>query len=163
MIVTSTCLHLPAPVWLPAMVCMLMLTLSRVLSIPGRVTTSSSWPWLSTRGSRMEEKRKWNIQFPWQVSRNEKDYWLFNSDSEYQKKTKLHYVNIFFKSPTFDEITEDAKTNFVTKISVLGGSLGLFAGFSLLSGVELLYFFFTLLCKSGPNLITKKNSRRTRM
>ena len=50
-----------------------------------------------------------------------------------------------------DEITEDTKTNFVTKISVLGGTLGLFAGFSLLSGVELLYFTFrspcVLLCR----------------
>ena len=52
----------------------------------------------------------------------------------------MHYVNIFLKSPTFDQITEDARTNFVTKISVLGGTLGLFAGFSLLSGAELLMF-----------------------
>ena len=51
----------------------------------------------------------------------------------------LHYVNIYYTSPTVDSITEDTKTNFVTKISVLGGTLGLFAGFSLLSGVEIIY------------------------
>ena len=61
------------------------------------------------------------------------------------EKSKLSYVNIFFKSPTFDRITQDAKTNFVTKISVLGGTLGLFAGFSLLSGIEMFYFLFMLL------------------
>ena len=76
-----------------------------------------------------------------------------NTNSDYQKKTRLHYVNIYFKSPTYDEITEDAKTNFVTKLSVIGGTLGLLAGFSLLSGVELVYFFFTLISKLGK----KKN------
>ena len=81
---------------------------------------------------------------------------VITHDSEYEKKTKLHYVNIYFKSTTFDQITEDAKTNFVTKISVLGGTLGLFAGFSLLSGVELVYFFFTLISKLGMNLVTKR-------
>ena len=70
---------------------------------------------------------------------------------DYQMKTKLQYVNIFFKSPTFDRITKDAKTNFVTKISVLGGTLGLFAGFSLFSGVEIAYFLVT----SGYQLGTK--------
>ena len=76
--------------------------------------------------------------------------------SEYQKKTKLHYINIYFKSPTFDKITEDAKTNFVTKISFLGGTLGLFAGFSLLSGVELVYFFVMVIIKMGRTLFSGK-------
>ena len=80
---------------------------------------------------------------------------FLNIISEYQRKTKLHYVNIYFKSPTVDEITEDTKTNFVTKISVLGGTLGLFAGFSLLSGVELLYFLGTVIAHLGSYLLTK--------
>ena len=78
--------------------------------------------------------------------------------SEYKKKTQLHFVNIFFKSPTFDKITEDAKTNFVTKISVLGGTLGLFAGFSLLSGAELAYFFCTLMIGLAKILVCRKKS-----
>ena len=77
---------------------------------------------------------------------------------EFQKKTKLHYINIYFKSPTLDQITKDAKTNFVTKISVLGGTFGLFAGFSLLSGVELVYFFFTVLAKLVNNLVIGKKN-----
>ena len=57
-----------------------------------------------------------------------------------------------------DEITEDTKTNFVTKISVLGGTLGLFAGFSLLSGVELLYFTFTAFGHLVSCLVEKKRN-----
>ena len=78
-------------------------------------------------------------------------------------KTQLQYVNIFFKSPTFDKITKDAKTNFVTKISVLGGTLGLFAGFSLLSGAELVYFFLTLGFKMASSMVTKKQKHRNRI
>ena len=69
-------------------------------------------------------------------------------------------MNIFFKSPTFDEITEDAKTNFVTKISLLGGTLGLFAGFSLLSGAELVYFLFTLVAQLAYSMVSKKHIHR---
>ena len=69
-------------------------------------------------------------------------------------------MNIFFKSPTIDEITEDAKTNFVTKISLLGGTLGLFAGFSLLSGAELVYFLFTLVAQLACSMVSKKHIRR---
>ena len=63
------------------------------------------------------------------------------------------YINIYFKSPTFDEITQDARTNFVTKISALGGTLGLFAGFSLFSGVEIAYFLATAGYKLGAKAI----------
>ena len=78
-------------------------------------------------------------------------------------KAKLQHVNIFFKSPTFDKITKDAKTNFVTKISVLGGTLGLFAGFSLLSGAELVYFVLTLCVKMASGMVTKKKIHRNRI
>ena len=43
---------------------------------------------------------------------------------------ELHIVNIFFNTPTVDQITKDAKTNIITQISVIGGTLGLFTGFS---------------------------------
>ena len=78
---------------------------------------------------------------------------VFLSLSEYKHKTKLLYINIYFKSPTFDEITQDARTNFVTKISALGGTLGLFAGFSLFSGVEIAYFLATTGYQLGAKAI----------
>ena len=55
---------------------------------------------------------------------------------EFDKKTELHHVTIYLNSPTFDEIISDAKTNFVTKVSVLGGTLGLFAGIQYPTGLE---------------------------
>ena len=60
-------------------------------------------------------------------------------------KTNLKIVNIYIKSPTFDFLLGDVKTNFVTKMSLLGGTFGLFAGVSVLSGVEALYFFALIL------------------
>ena len=63
----------------------------------------------------------------------------------------LKIVEIYLDSPTFDKVTMDAKTNFVTQVSVVGGTLGLFSGFSLLSGFEIFYFFIKFIadiCKS---------------
>ena len=57
-----------------------------------------------------------------------------------EPKLELHIVNIFFNTPTVDQITKDAKTNIMTQISMIGGTLGLFTGFSIMSGIEILYF-----------------------
>ena len=54
-------------------------------------------------------------------------------------------VEVYLDTPTFDKITMDAKTNFVTQISVIGGTLGLFSGFSILSGFEIIYFMMKFL------------------
>ena len=56
------------------------------------------------------------------------------------KNSSLHWIRIYFSSPTFDRVTRDEKANFVTKLSTIGGTMGLFAGFSIISGIELLYF-----------------------
>ena len=60
-------------------------------------------------------------------------------------KPTLHWIRIYFSSPTFDRVTRDEKANFVTKLSAVGGTMGLFAGFSIISGIELLYFAFNRL------------------
>lgn len=51
-------------------------------------------------------------------------------------ENNLHVVTIFINSPTFDLITKDAKTTFMDRLAVIGGTLGLFTGFSVISGVE---------------------------
>ena len=56
------------------------------------------------------------------------------------EESSLHWIRIYFSSPTFDRVTRDEKANLVTKISAIGGTMGLFAGFSIISGIELLYF-----------------------
>ena len=90
--------------------------------------------------------------------------------SEFRTKTKLHLVKIFFSSPTFDLLNYDMKANFMTKISTigmkfntvlliilmlsLGGTMGLLTGFSIISGIEIIYFAVKILfslCKCGRN------------
>ena len=51
-------------------------------------------------------------------------------------------MKIFFESPTYDLVTMDERANAETKLSVIGGTMGLFSGFSLISGVEIVYFMF---------------------
>ena len=58
-----------------------------------------------------------------------------------KRKSVLHWIRIYFSTPTYDRIIKDEKANFVTKLSVMGGTMGLFAGFSIISGIEMVYFF----------------------
>ena len=59
----------------------------------------------------------------------------------------LPIVEIYFDTPTFDVVTKDAKTNNITKISMIGGTLGLLTGFSILSGAEIVYFLVKMVLK----------------
>ena len=63
---------------------------------------------------------------------------------EYQYASKLHYVKISFNTPKFDKITKDSAAKFVDKLSAIGGTMGLLTGFSIISGVEILYFAFKI-------------------
>ena len=53
----------------------------------------------------------------------------------FSKSAKLHRVQISFATPTFDRITKDEKANLATKLSAVGGTLGLLTGFSFIGGV----------------------------
>ena len=59
---------------------------------------------------------------------------------DYQWKNKFRYVRIYFDTPTFDRITKDRAAKFVDMLSAVGGTMGLLTGFSIISGVEILYF-----------------------
>ena len=56
----------------------------------------------------------------------------------WEPENNLHVVTIFINSPTFDLITKDAKTTFMDRLAVIGGTLGLFTGFSIISGIEVI-------------------------
>ena len=58
----------------------------------------------------------------------------------FKRQTKLHWVHIYFNTPTFDKITRDEKANFVAKMSTLGGTMGLLTGFSVISLAEIVFF-----------------------
>ena len=52
----------------------------------------------------------------------------------------LSYVEINFDTPKFERITKDRAAKFVDQLSAIGGTMGLLTGFSIISGVEIIYF-----------------------
>ena len=59
---------------------------------------------------------------------------------------------IYFDTATFDQIQKDTKMTVETMVGVVGGTMGLLTGFSILSGVEVLYY----ICKVFFSMINKK-------
>ena len=59
---------------------------------------------------------------------------------EFNFASKLHYVKISFDTPKFEKITKDRAAKFVDQLSAIGGTMGLLTGFSIISGVEIVYF-----------------------
>ena len=67
---------------------------------------------------------------------------LFNT--EFNFASQLHYVRISFDTPKFEKITKDRAAKWTDMLSAIGGTLGLLTGFSIISGVEILYFAFKI-------------------
>ena len=66
---------------------------------------------------------------------------------EYEYENKLRFVRISFDTPTFDRITKDRAAKFVDMVSEIGGTMGLLTGFSIISGVEVIYFATKIVIK----------------
>ena len=62
-------------------------------------------------------------------------------------------MRIYFETQTFDKIEKDRAAKFVDMLSAIGGTMGLLTGFSIISGVEILYFAAKMLW----SLLQKKN------
>ena len=60
-------------------------------------------------------------------------------------ESKLEVVQIYFDTASFDEIVRDKKIKFEAQLSLIGGTMGLLTGFSIISGVELICFVVKLL------------------
>ena len=71
-------------------------------------------------------------------------------------KLDLKYVRIYFDATTFDRITKDRAAKFVDMLSAIGGTMGLLTGFSIISGVEIIYFsakiILSILTKNKNNM-----------
>ena len=52
-------------------------------------------------------------------------------------------MRIYFGAHTFDRITKDRAAKFVDMLSAIGGTMGLLTGFSIISGVEILFILFS--------------------
>ena len=68
-------------------------------------------------------------------------------------KNTLRFLRIYFDTPTFDRITKDRAAKFVDMLSAIGGTMGLLTGFSIISGVEILYFT----AKIVGNVLRRRN------
>ena len=65
----------------------------------------------------------------------------------------LQVVQIYFDTATYDQIVKDVSVTLTDQLGVIGGTMGLFAGFSFLSAAEVIYFLGKYLLK----LVKKKN------
>ena len=54
-------------------------------------------------------------------------------------------VEIYFDTATYVEIEKDRKVTLEAQLGVIGGTMGLLTGFSILSAVEIIYFLVRVL------------------
>ena len=54
----------------------------------------------------------------------------------------LQLVQIYFDTATFDDIERDKKIKTEAQLSLIGGTMGLLTGFSIISGIEIVFFLF---------------------
>jgi hypothetical protein len=52
----------------------------------------------------------------------------------------LKFVQIYFGTATYDKIERDQRVTVQAQLGVIGGTMGLLTGFSILSGLEIVYF-----------------------
>ena len=71
------------------------------------------------------------------------------------RKIEWKYVRIYFDATTFDIITKDRANKFVDMISAIGGTLGLFTGFSIISAFEIIYFGIKIILEIFREIINK--------
>ena len=49
-------------------------------------------------------------------------------------------IQIYFNTATYDEIEKDRRVTVEAQLGVIGGTMGLLTGFSIVSGFEIVYF-----------------------
>ena len=64
----------------------------------------------------------------------------------------MQLVQIYFDTATYDEIERDVKVTLEAQLGLIGGTMGLLTGFSVLSGVEIIYY----VCKFFMSLRTTR-------
>ena len=69
----------------------------------------------------------------------------------------MRFVRIYFYATTFDRITKERAAKFVDMLSAIGGTMGLLTGFSIISGVEIVYFAIKIFIKILQDRLNKKN------
>ena len=65
----------------------------------------------------------------------------------------MHLVQFFFVPATYDEIERDKKLTLEAQLGLIGGTMGLLTGFSILSGVEIIYYALKLITSLKVNRV----------
>ena len=56
------------------------------------------------------------------------------------QETEIYFIEIFFDTSTYDKVEQDKKMTLEAQLGLIGGMMGLLTGFSILSGVEIVYY-----------------------
>ena len=72
---------------------------------------------------------------------------------------KLRYFRIYFDATTFDKIYKDSAAKGVDILSAIGGTMGLFTGFSIISAIEILYFAVKMILSANSVKIKYRNEK----
>ena len=56
----------------------------------------------------------------------------------------LQVIEIYFDTGTYDNIERDVKVTINAQLGLIGGTMGLLTGFSILSAVEIIYYLAKL-------------------
>ena len=65
-----------------------------------------------------------------------------NYQGEELPPSTLELVQIYFDTATFDDIERDKKIKTEAQLSLIGGTMGLLTGFSIISSIEIIFFLF---------------------
>ena len=60
-------------------------------------------------------------------------------------------MEIYFDMATFDDIEREKKIKVDAQLSFIGGTMGLPKGFSIISGIQVIFFLFRLILTIIPN------------
>ena len=58
-------------------------------------------------------------------------------------------MQIYFDTATFDNIERDKAVKFEAQLGLVGGTMGLLTGFSIISGIEIIFFLVRLTLPSS--------------
>ena len=67
-------------------------------------------------------------------------------------------MRIYFGAWTFNRVTKDKAVKFIDEISLIGGTMGLFTGFAIMSAVEILYFGVKIILQITKKISTMKTN-----
>ena len=68
-------------------------------------------------------------------------------------------MEIYFDTATFDDIERDKKIKTEAQLSLIGGTMGLLTGFSIISGVEVIIFLLRLVVNTSKILLVESKRK----